>query len=37
MRALAAFLADVYGEREIVRAGHVPARVIETADHFEPG
>ena len=36
VRALAAFVADVYGEREIVRAGHVPARVIETADHFEP-
>jgi uncharacterized circularly permuted ATP-grasp superfamily protein len=36
VRALAAFTADVYGERAIVRAGHVPERVIESADHFEP-
>jgi uncharacterized circularly permuted ATP-grasp superfamily protein len=35
-RALNRFIADVYGDQEIVRAGRVPARVIETADHFEP-
>jgi len=35
-RALAEYVADVYGERRIVEAGHVPARVIESADHFEP-
>ena len=34
-RALAAFVADVYAEREIVAAGIVPERVIETADHLE--
>jgi uncharacterized circularly permuted ATP-grasp superfamily protein len=34
-RALAAFVADVYDKREIVTAGIVPERVIETADHFE--
>ena len=35
-RALNAFLADVYGERAIIRAGVVPARVVESAEHFEP-
>jgi len=35
-RALAAFVADVYGDRAIVRAGRMPARVIESAEHFEP-
>jgi uncharacterized circularly permuted ATP-grasp superfamily protein len=35
-RALAAFVADVYGERAIFAAGIVPDRVIESADHFEP-
>jgi uncharacterized circularly permuted ATP-grasp superfamily protein len=35
-RALAAFVADVYGERAIVAAGIVPARVIDTAEHLEP-
>jgi uncharacterized circularly permuted ATP-grasp superfamily protein len=34
-RALAAFVADVYAEREIVAAGIVPERVIETADQLE--
>jgi uncharacterized circularly permuted ATP-grasp superfamily protein len=34
--ALNAFIADVYAERRIVAAGVVPARVLETADHFEP-
>jgi uncharacterized circularly permuted ATP-grasp superfamily protein len=36
VRALDAWCADVYGERRIVRAGVVPARVIETADSLEP-
>ena len=36
VRALNAFLADVYGEQAIVHEGVVPARVIERADHFEP-
>ncbi len=36
VRALGAFLADAYGDREIVEAGRVPARVIDSADHFEP-
>ena len=35
-RALAAFLADVYGERRIVAAGVVPERVIESAAYHEP-
>ena len=35
-RALGSFLADAYGDRAIVAAGRVPARVIESADHFEP-
>ena len=34
--ALEAFVADVYSEQRIVHAGVVPARVIETCDHFEP-
>jgi uncharacterized circularly permuted ATP-grasp superfamily protein len=36
VRALNAFVADVYGERRIVAEGVVPARVLETADHLEP-
>ena len=35
-RALAAFVADVYGERAIVAAGLLPARVIDSAAGFEP-
>jgi carboxylate-amine ligase len=35
-RALAAFVSDAYGDREIVRAGLVPARVLDSADDFEP-
>ena len=35
-RALNAFIADVYGDRDTVRAGRIPARVLESADHFEP-
>jgi uncharacterized circularly permuted ATP-grasp superfamily protein len=36
VRALQAFVADVYGERSIVAAGRVPARVVDSADHLEP-
>jgi uncharacterized circularly permuted ATP-grasp superfamily protein len=36
VRALAAFTADVYGERSIVAAGVVPERAIETCEYFEP-
>jgi len=35
-RALAAFVADVYAERAILAAGRLPARVVESAEHFEP-
>ncbi len=35
-RALAHFVRDAYGERRIVEAGHVAARVIESSGHFEP-
>jgi uncharacterized circularly permuted ATP-grasp superfamily protein len=35
-RALERFAEDVYGEREIVSAGVVPARVIESSEHYEP-
>jgi len=34
-RALNDFIADVYSEQLIVREGAVPARLIETAEHFE--
>jgi uncharacterized circularly permuted ATP-grasp superfamily protein len=34
-RALNAFLADIYGERRIVDEGLMPARVIDSADHYE--
>ena len=37
VRALNAFVADVYGERRIVAEGVVPARVIEGAEYLEPG
>jgi uncharacterized circularly permuted ATP-grasp superfamily protein len=36
VRALNAFVADVYGARRIVHEGVVPERVIETAPYFEP-
>jgi uncharacterized circularly permuted ATP-grasp superfamily protein len=36
VRALNAFLADAYGERRIVSAGIVPARVIDGADGRDP-
>lgn len=35
-RALNAFIADVYADREIVRAGVIASHVIAGADHFEP-
>jgi uncharacterized circularly permuted ATP-grasp superfamily protein len=36
VRALDHFVADVYGEREIVAAGVVPARAVDSCDHYEP-
>src|SRR3954453_15961620 len=36
VRALNAFLADAYGERQIVQAGIVPERVIDGADGRDP-
>jgi uncharacterized circularly permuted ATP-grasp superfamily protein len=36
VKALNAFVADAYGPRRIVKAGVVPARVIKTAEHYEP-
>jgi uncharacterized circularly permuted ATP-grasp superfamily protein len=36
VQALIAFVADVYGERAIVEAGVLPARVLESADYLEP-
>jgi uncharacterized circularly permuted ATP-grasp superfamily protein len=36
VRALNAFVADVYADRRIVAEGVVPARVLDTADHLEP-
>jgi carboxylate-amine ligase len=36
VRALSAFVGDVYGERAIVAAGVVPERAIETCTYFEP-
>ena len=36
VRALNRFLADAYGDRRIVAAGRVPARVLDGADHYEP-
>lgn len=35
-QALDRFVADVYGDREIVSAGVVPARAVHTCDHYEP-
>ncbi len=37
VRALNAFVADVYAERRIVAEGVVPARVIDGAEYLEPG
>ena len=36
VRALAAFVADVYDQRRIVEAGVVPAYVLESAEYHEP-
>ncbi len=36
VRALNAFVADVYGERRIVTEGVVPQRVLDSAEAFEP-
>jgi uncharacterized circularly permuted ATP-grasp superfamily protein len=36
VRALEAFVADVYGERRIVAEGVVPERVLASAGHHEP-
>src|SRR5215211_1925832 len=36
VRALNAFVTDVYGERRIVSEGVVPERVVETAPYLEP-
>ena len=36
VKALNAFVADAYASRSIVKAGIVPARVIESAEHYEP-
>ena len=36
MRALDAFVRDAYGARRIVDAGHVPLRVIEDGEFYEP-
>ena len=36
VRALNAFVADVYGERRIVAEGVLPGRVLDSADHLEP-
>jgi uncharacterized circularly permuted ATP-grasp superfamily protein len=36
VRALNAFLADAYGERQIVQAGVMPERVIAGADGLDP-
>jgi uncharacterized circularly permuted ATP-grasp superfamily protein len=36
VRALDAFVADAYAGQEIVRAGVVPERALQSCDHFEP-
>ena len=35
-RALNAFIADIYGDREIVSAGVIPSPVVAGADYYEP-
>src|SRR3954447_6041026 len=37
VRALNAFVADVYGDQRIVAEGVMPAQAIESAEYFEPG
>ena len=34
--ALNAFLADIYGERKVIEAGVIPARILDEAMHYEP-
>jgi len=34
--ALNSFIADVYGDGRIIRAGAVPARAVSGGEHFEP-
>jgi uncharacterized circularly permuted ATP-grasp superfamily protein len=36
VRALDRFMADVYAEQEIVGAGVLPERAVQSCDHFEP-
>ena len=36
VRALNAFVADVYGDQRIVAEGVVPREVIDSADYYEP-
>ncbi len=36
VRALNAFVADVYGDQRIVAEGVVPAEVVQSADYYEP-
>jgi uncharacterized circularly permuted ATP-grasp superfamily protein len=36
VRALNAFVADVYGERRIVAEGVVPPAVVDSAEYYEP-
>jgi uncharacterized circularly permuted ATP-grasp superfamily protein len=36
VRALNAFVADVYAERRVVAEGVLPPRVLDTADYLEP-
>jgi uncharacterized circularly permuted ATP-grasp superfamily protein len=35
-RALNAFITDIYGDREIVRAGVIGEHIIKGADHYDP-
>jgi uncharacterized circularly permuted ATP-grasp superfamily protein len=36
VRALNAFLADIYGKQEIIRAGRIPAHLIHGNEQFRP-
>ncbi|MBA2517988.1 MAG: circularly permuted type 2 ATP-grasp protein [Solirubrobacterales bacterium] len=36
VRALDAFIADVYGDQRIVEAGVIPLAAVRSADYFEP-
>jgi uncharacterized circularly permuted ATP-grasp superfamily protein len=36
VRALNRFVSDAYGEQDIVAAGVLPDRALESCDHFEP-